>query len=132
MATLTDKHLELLRDTNFAVVATVGEDGSPQTSVVWIDTDGENVVFNTTNSRAKGRNLRKNPRVSVTIWDKDDPYRYLEVEGTAELEENGAAEHINDLSLEYEGKEFHTPTNRVIVRVRPERVFDYGVSASSL
>ncbi|MDP9285697.1 MAG: PPOX class F420-dependent oxidoreductase [Actinomycetota bacterium] len=132
MATLTDKHLELLRDENFAVVATVGEDGSPQTSVVWIDTDGENVVFNTTNSRAKGRNLRKNPRVSVSIWDKDDPYRYVEVEGTAELDENGAGEHINDLSLKYEGKDFHTPTNRVIVRVRPERVFDYGVSDPSL
>lgn len=128
MATLTDKHLELLRDKNFAVVATVGEDGSPQTSVVWIDTDGENVVFNTTNSRAKGRNLRKNPRVSVSIWDKDDPYRYVEVEGPASLDENGAGEHINDLSLKYEGKDFHTPTNRVIVRVHPERVLDHGIS----
>jgi PPOX class probable F420-dependent enzyme len=128
MATLTDKYLQLLRDKNFAVVATVGEDGSPQTSVVWIDTDGENVVFNTTTSRAKCRNLRKNPRVSVTVWVKDDPYRYLEVEGTAELDENGAGEHINGLSLKYEGRDFHTPANRVIVRVRPERVLDYGVS----
>jgi PPOX class probable F420-dependent enzyme len=128
MATLTDKHLRLLRGKNFAVVATVGGDGGPQTSVVWIDTDGENVVFNTTNSRAKGRNLRTNPRVSISIWDNDDPYRYLEVEGAAELDENGAGEHINDLSHKYEGKDFHTPTNRVIVRVRPDRVLDHGIT----
>jgi len=128
MATLTDKHLDLLRGKNFAVVATVGEDGRPQTSVVWIDTDGENVVFNTTNSRAKGRNLRMDPRVSISIWDNDDPYKYLEVEGAAELDENGAGEHINDLSHKYAGEDFHTPTNRVIVRVRPERVLDHGVS----
>jgi PPOX class probable F420-dependent enzyme len=127
MSALTDKHLELLRGKNFAVVATVRKDGSPQTSVVWIDTDGENVVFNTTNARAKGRNLRKDPRVSVTIWDNADPYRYVEVEGTAELDENGAGEHINDLSHKYEGKDFDTPTNRVIVRVRPDRVHDYGI-----
>lgn len=128
MATLTDKQLRLLRGKNFAVVATVGGDGGPQTSVVWIDTDGENVVFNTTNSRAKGRNLRTNPRVSISIWDNDDPYRYLEVEGAAELDENGAGEHINDLSHKYEGKDFHTPTNRVIVRVRPDRVLDHGIT----
>ena len=128
MATLTDKQLDLLRGKNFAAVATVGEDGRPQTSIVWIDTDGENVVFNTTNSRAKGRNLRKHPRVSVSIWDNDDPYKYLEVEGAVELDENGAGEHINDLSHKYVGQDFHTPTDRVIVRVRPDRVLDHGIT----
>jgi PPOX class probable F420-dependent enzyme len=130
MATLSDKHLDLLRGKNFAVVATVGEDGRPQTSIVWIDTDGEHVVFNTTNSRAKGRNLRKDPRISVSIWDSGDPYKYLEVEGEAELDENGAAEHINDLSHKYVGQDFGEPTNRVIVRVRPDRVLDHGISES--
>jgi PPOX class probable F420-dependent enzyme len=128
MAALTDKHLDLLRGKNFAVVATVGDDGHPQTSVVWIDTDGENVVFNTTNSRAKGRNLRSNPRVSISIWDNEDPYKYLEVEGDASLDEDGAGEHINDLSQKYSGIDFHTPTNRVIVRVKPDRVLDHGIT----
>jgi PPOX class probable F420-dependent enzyme len=128
MATLSDKQLDLLKGKNFGVVATVGEDGAPQTSVVWVDTDGENVVFNTTNARAKGRNLRHDPRVSISIWDNDDPYKYLEVEGDASLDENGAGEHINDLSLKYEGKDFHTPVNRVIVRVKPSRVLDHGIS----
>ena len=125
MAELTARQLGLLKGRNFAVVATVGEGGRPQTSVVWIDTDGENVVFNTTNARAKGRNLRSNPNVSVSVWENDDPYSYFEVQGRAELSEEGAAEHINELSHRYEGKDFRSPVDRVIVRVRPDRVLDH-------
>ncbi len=127
MAGLTDRQLELLRGTNFAVVATVGDDGTPQTSVVWIDTDGENVVFNTTTVRAKGRNLARGGRVSVCVIDRDDPYRYFEVEGAASLERDGADEHIGKLSHKYRGTDFPSPSNRVIVRVRPERIFSYQV-----
>jgi PPOX class probable F420-dependent enzyme len=130
MAKLTDRQQELLKEgKHFGVVATVAEDGRPQTSVVWVDTDGENVVFNTTNKRAKGRNLRANPIVSISVWDNDDPYTYFEVQGPVELTEDGAAEHINELSLRYEGKDFHTPVDRVIARVRPQRVLDHGVSS---
>jgi len=125
MADLTDRHRALLKGKNFGVVATVGDGGRPQTSVVWIDTDGENVVFNTTNRRAKGRNLRSNPNVSVSVWVDEDPYSYFEVQGRAELSEEGAAEHINELSHRYEGKDFRSPVDRVIVRVRPERVLDH-------
>jgi PPOX class probable F420-dependent enzyme len=126
MAALSAEHLKLLKGRNFGVVATVDGEGRPQTSVVWVDTDGENVVFNTTNARAKGRNLRNNPRVSIAVLDHDDPYRYFEVEGPAELDEDGAAEHIHSLSQRYEGRQFRTPVDRVIVRVSPRRVFDYG------
>lgn len=128
MATITDKQAAVLRaGKHFGVVATVGDDGRPQTSVVWVDWDGENVVFNTTNARAKGRNLRDNPRVSISVWDNDNPYAYFEVEGTATLDEEGAAEHINELSQRYTGKDFATPVDRVIVRVRPARVLDHGI-----
>lgn len=126
MAALTDKHLELLRGKNFAAVATLKEDGTPQTSIVWVDTDGEHLVFNTTNWRAKGKHLRRDPRVSVAVFDSESPYRYFEVEGTAELEVEGANEHIHELSHKYNGKDFHTPVDRVIVRVTPERIFNYG------
>ena len=130
MATVTDRQATLLQaGKHFGVVATVGDDGRPQTSVVWVDWDGENVVFNTTNARAKGRNLRGNPRVSISVWDNDNPYAYFEVEGTATLDETGAAEHINDLSLRYTGEDFASPVDRVIVRVRPERVLDHGIEA---
>jgi len=128
MAALSDKQLELLKaGKHFGVVGTVGADGRPQTSVVWVDTDGEHVVFNTTNKRAKGRNLRQNPFISISVWDNDDPYKYFEVEGTAELDENGAGEHIDELSHRYEGKPFHTPTDRVIVRIDATRVLDHGI-----
>jgi PPOX class probable F420-dependent enzyme len=129
MKKLTEQQLALLRaGKHFGVVATVGGDGRPQTSVVWVDTDGERVVFNTKPGRAKGRNLENDARLSVTVWDNDDPYKYFEVEGTAELDENGAGEHIDELSRRYEGKPFHTPSERVIVRVNATRVLDHGVS----
>jgi PPOX class probable F420-dependent enzyme len=128
MAELSSKQLDFLRSgRHFGVVATVDPAGRPQTSVVWVDTDGRNLVFNTTNARAKGRNLQADPRVSITVWDADDPYRYFEVEGTAELDEEGAADHIEELSQRYEGRPFRTPVDRVIVRVRPTRVLDHGI-----
>ncbi len=130
MAKLTEAQLELLRGQNFAVVATIKPDGTPQTSVVWIDTDGEHVIFNTRNDRAKGKHLRRDPRVNVAVLDADRAYRYFEVEGTAELEVEGANEHIHELSRKYnDGEDFHTPENRVIVKVTPRRIFDYQVSS---
>lgn len=122
MPKLNQRQLALLRGKNFGVVATLRPDGSPQTSVVWLDTDGEHVIFNTTNARAKARYLRRDPRVSVSVWDHDDPEQYFEVAGTAELIEAGANEHMHTLSRKYWGKDFHTPVDRVIVRVRPERI----------
>jgi PPOX class probable F420-dependent enzyme len=128
MAELTPAQIDLMRSTQgFAAVATLQEDGSPQTSIVWIDTDGEHVIFNTTNARAKGRHLRRDPRVSVTVFDKDDPYRYFEVDGTAELDLDGADEHIHELSRKYRGEDFHAAHDRVIVKVKPERIFSYQV-----
>jgi PPOX class probable F420-dependent enzyme len=129
MKRLTEKQLELLKaGRHFGVVATVADDGRPQTSVVWVDTDGDRVVFNTKPSRAKGRNLRNDAHVSISVWHHDDPYKYFEVEGTAELDEDGAGEHIDELSRRYEGKPFHTPTERVIVRINATRILDHGVS----
>jgi PPOX class probable F420-dependent enzyme len=128
MAELTDSQIELIRSTNgFAAVATLDEGGAPQTSIVWVDTDGEHVIFNTTNARAKGRHLRNDPRVSVTVFDRNDPYRYFEVEGVAELQLDGADDHIHEMARKYWGEDFHTPKNRVIVKVKPQRIFSYQV-----
>jgi len=83
-------------------------------------------VFTTTNARAKGRHLRRDPRVSVLVWDRADPYRYIKVEGIAELGQDGATGYINRLSNKYRGTDFPThPQNRVIVRVSPSRIHDY-------
>jgi len=128
MQKLTDAQVELCRGKNFAAVATLKEDGTPQTSIVWIDTDGENVVFNTTNDRAKGKHLRRDPRVSVSVFDAENPYRYFEVEGVAELELDGALDHIHALSQRYRGTDYVGEYDRVIVRVKAQRVFDYQVT----
>jgi PPOX class probable F420-dependent enzyme len=125
MAKLTEQQVELLRDKVFGAVATLQEDGTPQVSIVWIDTDGEHVIFNTTNARAKGRHLRRDPRISIAIFDPAAVYSYFEVEGTAELQVDGADEQISELSRKYTGKDFHTPKDRVIVKVSPTRIFDY-------
>ena len=127
MARLTEKQIELLTEPNFGVVATVKKDGSPQTTVVWVDWDGENVVFNTTTRRAKGRHLFRDPRVSITVWDRNDPYRYVTIDGVAELDEEGADEHIRRLAWQYWGRDYVEPKDRVIVRIRPERVYAYGI-----
>jgi PPOX class probable F420-dependent enzyme len=124
---LTDGQLALLREKSFAAVATLREDGMPQTSIVWVDTDGEHVVFNTKTTRAKGRHLARDPRVSVTVFDPADPYRYFEVEGAAELELGGAADHMHELSRKYTGEGWKDVTDRVSVKVKPERVFGYQV-----
>jgi PPOX class probable F420-dependent enzyme len=122
---LTDEQSRLFREPNFAVVTTLKVDGMPQTSVVWVDEEDGHPVFNTTSSRAKGRHLRRDSRVSVLVWDREDPYRYIEVEGFAELDEEGAGDHINRLSHKYRGTDFPRMQDRVIVRVTPCRIHDY-------
>jgi PPOX class probable F420-dependent enzyme len=125
MAALSEQQVAMLREKVFGAVATLKEDGTPQTSIVWVDTDGEHVVFNTTNARAKGRHLRRDPRISIAVFDPAAVYEYFEVEGIAELETEGANEQIHELARKYTGKDFHTPENRVIVKVKPTRIFDY-------
>ena len=78
-------------------------------------------MFNTTNRRAKGRTCSRDPRLSVLVWDKDNPYRYVEVEGVAELEDDVGNDHIHRMSRKYTGKDWHTPVDRLIVRVTPRR-----------
>jgi PPOX class probable F420-dependent enzyme len=127
MATLSDTQKAFLRGKNFAVVATLGEDGSPQSTVVWVDTDGENVVFNTKRGRAKVEHLERDPRVSVTVIDSENPYSFLEVQGVASFDDEGANEHINMLANKYRGSDFTDFEGRVIVRVTPDRVLNYNL-----
>jgi PPOX class probable F420-dependent enzyme len=129
MATLNENQARLLRDRNFGVVATVREDGSPQLTPVWVDTDGEDLLFNTAEGRAKPRNLRRDPRLSVLVLDRDDDQRWLSVSGRAELSHEGAAEHIDQLAHKYRGRSYRLPAGqtRVIVRVRADRIESYGL-----
>ena len=118
--------MRVLNGKNFATVATVMPNGSPEATVVWIETDGTYIYFNTAMHRLKARNLQRDPRVAITVIDCEHPYDdVLAIRGTAELILEGANEHIDKLSRMYEDKPFgdwRPGQTRVIVKVTPERI----------
>jgi PPOX class probable F420-dependent enzyme len=128
VARLNDEQARLLLEPNFATVGTLNPDGSPQLSIVWIDWDGESVLFNTAAGRAKPRNLERDSRVSVLVADRADGYRWVAVAGDAELTTEGADDHIDELARKYTGEGWQAKPGeqRLLVRVRPERVSAYG------
>jgi len=127
--TLTDAQAQLFLDPNFGVAAVIRPDGTPHLSVVWVDWDGEHVLFNTAEGRAKPTYLRRDPRVTVFVMERDDPYTWISVSGSAEIDEEGAEEHIHKLSRKYDGRDFSIPEGqqRLLVKATPERVDAYGV-----
>lgn len=128
MAGLTDEQARLLQEPNFATVATVNPDGSPQLSIVWIDWDGRHVLFNTAVGRVKPRNLERDKRVSVLVIDREDGYHWVAVRGTAELTTEGADEHIDKLARKYTGEGWQAKPGeqRLLCSFRPEYVSAYG------
>ena len=129
MAPLSDKQAQLFRGKNIGALATIREDGTPHVTPVWIDYDGERVLFNTAAPRAKWKHIKRDPRVTIEVHAADNPYEYVTVTGTAELDEDeeAANRHIDELALKYTGNptyQGHNPDERrVIVRVDPERVY---------
>jgi len=128
VAGLTAEQARLLEEPNFATVATANPDGSAQLSIVWIDWDGEHVVFNTAAGRVKPRNIERDPRVGVLVVDRNDGYRWVAVRGRAEMTTQGADEHIDKMAHKYSGEGW-TPRageKRLLVRLRPQHVSAYG------
>lgn len=99
--TVPADHLDLLIRPLCAVFTTMGEDGQPQSSLVWVDFDGECARVNTTLERQKGRNLLADPRVSLLVVDPDDTARFIQIRGDAELVRDGAIEHLDALTRTY-------------------------------
>ena len=129
---IPESHRDILDKESFAHLATRMPDGSPHVTPVWVDHDGgEAVLLNTARGRRKERNIRDDPRVGVSVLDPDDPYRYVSVRGEAELTEEGAVEHINELARKYMGVDEYPNHDeesgaRVIVRVPAEHVLTSG------
>jgi PPOX class probable F420-dependent enzyme len=94
-------HLDLLTRPVCGVLTSIGGNGQPQSSVVWVDHDGECARVNTTLERQKGRNLLANPKVSLLVVDPDDTGRYIQIRGDAELVTEGALEHLDALTRAY-------------------------------
>ncbi|MFI9307347.1 PPOX class F420-dependent oxidoreductase [Streptomyces triculaminicus] len=121
---------KLLDGRNFATVATLNRDGGPQTSVVWIARDGDTVLFSTTAGRQKARNLTRDPRVSLTVYDTENPYHSVDIRGTVELIEDREKSLPRRLSRKYLGEDPPAESDdvlRLTVRVTPQRISGFSV-----
>jgi PPOX class probable F420-dependent enzyme len=128
---IPEKYRDLFNKKAFASLTTLMPDGSPQTTPVWVDVDGEHVVFNSARGRQKDRNVRRDPRVALAIIDPDNPYRYMEIRGKVEeITEQGADKHIDKMAKKYLGKDkypFGQPGEvRVLYKIRPEHTTTMG------
>ena len=128
MEPLTPQARELLAGPNFAIVATTNADGSLQQTVVWAkERDGE-IVFSSLKTRAKTRNLERDPNVSVLIIDRENGYRYSSIRGQARVEDAGANELIDELSHDYDGRpwpEEQPWKPRSTIVVTPSRIIEH-------
>ena len=131
--TLSDGVRKLLEGKNFAHLATLMPDGSPQVSAVWVDYDGKHVLVNTAEGRQKPLNLRRDPRVAISIVDQENPYVSATIRGrVVELTHDGADAHIDKMAKKYLGQDtypFRAPgEQRLIVKVEAERVSTMGAA----
>jgi PPOX class probable F420-dependent enzyme len=128
-ATLNEAARRLLDGRNFAMVATLGPDGQPHSSVVWIDREGDTVVFSLTADKQKARNLARDPRVSVSVFDLENPYHSVEIRGTVELVEDPERALPERLSRKYLGESPPPePAHvvRLVARITPSKVNQFS------
>jgi len=130
-ATIEGRSEELLQAKNFCLVSTIRSDGSVHAAPVWVDLQDGRPVLNTAEGRAWPRNLERDPRVTLTVQNMDNPYEYLSIRGrVAERTHEGADEHIDAMAKKYLGQDtypFRQPgEQRVIIRVDPEYVHVWG------
>jgi PPOX class probable F420-dependent enzyme len=118
---------ELLARPILATLATIASDGSPQITPLWIDVDGDDLVINTAQGRAKARNLERSPRVAICVIDPDNPFNVVAVHGTViEVTTNGADEHIDALAKKYMGVDTYPMRTegevRLKIKIRTDRI----------
>ena len=128
---IPEKYSDLFQKKAFASLATLMPDGKPQVTPVWCDYDGTHVLVNTAKGRAKDKNMRRDPRVSLAIIDPDNPYRYLEIRGRViEITEDGADRHIDKMAKKYLGQDkypYRQPGEvRVLYKIVPEKFSSMG------
>ncbi|NAL78503.1 PPOX class F420-dependent oxidoreductase [Nitrososphaera sp. AFS] len=130
---LTEPLIKFFRGRNFAFLGTLNKDGSPQVTPTWIDIEEngegheEMILVNTAMDRVKQRNVSRDPRVSISIADEDNPYSMITVKGrVVEQTTKGAVEHIDKLAKKYLNAErypAHSPNmERVILKIKPEKI----------
>lgn len=131
-AQLSSGFQKLLREPAFCEIATIMPDGSPQITQTWVDTDGEHILINTSETRQKTRNVQRDPRVAVNVVDPANQYRIASVRGrVVEVTTEGADDQIDRLAHKYLGQErypFRNPAEvRVILKIAPEKINAQGL-----
>jgi PPOX class probable F420-dependent enzyme len=126
---LSDATLRLVDGKNYAVLATINPDGSPQTSVMWVGRDGGDLLFSTVQGRVKHRNMLRDPRVSVTVIDSADPENYVELRGRVSMTPDVGRQVDSWLSWKYDGKdpdEDRPGAVRVVARMEVQKAAGYA------
>jgi PPOX class probable F420-dependent enzyme len=130
MAELSEKARKLFEDPNFLFVATINPDGSPQVTPVWTELDNGHITFNTAVGRVKERNMRRDPRVGLSITARDDPMNKVDVAGRVVdfVEGDEAYAQIDDLAEKYIGQRpypwLRDDEKRVKILIEPVRVHE--------
>jgi PPOX class probable F420-dependent enzyme len=132
MAKLGEKPRKFLDESpNVGVATTLREDGSPHSTIVWVDVEDGKVSFNTARGRAKSKHLERDPRASLLMVDPNDSFKWVAVSGPAELTEEGADAQIDKLAKKYLGKDEYTSRKpgeqRVTARIHAEHIEAYGL-----
>jgi PPOX class probable F420-dependent enzyme len=125
----SDATLRLLDGKNYAVLATLNADGSPQTSAMWVGRDGDDLLFSTVEGRVKHRNMLRDPRVSVTVLDAADPENYVELRGSVTMTPDIGRKIDTQLSWKYDAKDpdpDRPGAVRVVVRMTIDRATGYA------
>src|SRR5512139_3516051 len=127
-----DSHLDLLTRPLHGVLTTMGADGQPESSLVWVDLDDQLAVVNTTLERQKGRNMLANPKVNLLVVDPENTSRFIQIRGDVELTSEGALDHLDALTRKYTDHpafygyiypvEQRAKETRVICRIRARRI----------
>jgi len=128
---IPQKYLDLFDKKAFGSLGTLMPDGSPQVTPVWVDREGDTVLVNTARGRQKDKNIKHDPRVSITLIDPENPYRYLEIRGrVVATTEQGAKDHIDKMAKKYLGVDKYPYAQpgevRMLLRIQPEHVSSMG------
>ena len=124
---ITKETIKILEGKNFASLATINRDGSPQVSVVWIDYKDNHILINTAKNRIKTNNMERDPRVSISVTDAKNPYYQITFKGIVKnISESNADDHIHSLAKKYLNQDKYTISDkeiRVIVSIEPLKFY---------
>ncbi len=127
-AKLDPEIINLMEGTNFASFATLLDNGSPHVAPTWIDHEGDTILINTAIGRVKEKNVKKDPRVAISIYDNKNPYHMVSIRGkVTDITTNGAEEHIDKLAKRYFGMDKYPRRSpdeqRILLKIKAEKIY---------